>query len=69
MVTRDGDNKKLPPTPLPKEAIQIIEASLRRGKRVQIVNKPELNPMARALFQHFELVNFSGMKKVRSPEL
>jgi len=59
MVTRDGDNKKLPPTPLPKEAIQLIESSLRKGKRVQIVNKPELNPMARTLFQNFELSNLS----------
>jgi transcriptional regulator with GAF, ATPase, and Fis domain len=59
MVTRGGDKKKLPPTPLPNEAIQIIESSLRRGKRIQIVNKPELNPMARTLFKNFDLSNLS----------
>jgi transcriptional regulator with GAF, ATPase, and Fis domain len=59
MVTRGGNKKKLPPTPLPSEAIQIIESSLRRGKRIQIVNQPELNPLARTLFQNFDVSNLS----------
>jgi transcriptional regulator with GAF, ATPase, and Fis domain len=59
MVTRDGINKKLPPTPLPKEAIQFIESSLRAGKEVQIVNQPERHPVAQAVFQNLELSNLS----------
>jgi transcriptional regulator with GAF, ATPase, and Fis domain len=59
MVTRDGDDKKLPPTPLPKEAIQIIESSLRTGEQVQIVNQPERHPVALAILQNLELSNLS----------
>lgn len=59
MVTRDGNNKKLPSTPLPKEAMQIMESNLRKGKQVKIVNQPELDPISRTLFQNFELSNLS----------
>ncbi len=59
MVTRDGDIKKMPPTSLPKEAIQIIKSNLRTGNKVQIVNQPELNPISRTFFHNFELSNLS----------
>jgi transcriptional regulator with GAF, ATPase, and Fis domain len=59
MVTHDGDKKRLPPTPLSKEAIEHIETSLRTGKRVQIVDKPELHPITQALFRYSDLSKLS----------
>ena len=49
-VTRTGSKKPLPPTPMPKDAIRIIESRLRKWQDVMIVNRPELNPIFRTLF-------------------
>jgi transcriptional regulator with GAF, ATPase, and Fis domain len=61
MVTRDGNTQTLPPTPLSEEGIRLIESNLRNIQQVQIVNQPELNPIARSLLQNFDLSNLSFM--------
>lgn len=50
-VARTGSKKPFPPTPMPKEAIRRIESGLRAWQDVRIVNRPELDPVARTLFQ------------------
>ena len=59
MVSMNGDNRKLKPTALDKNAIRFIESSRRRPQQYIIVNQPKLNPVAQVLFKEFDLSDLS----------
>lgn len=59
MVTREGEKKRLPSTPLPKEAVRLIESTIRKGKHFVIVNQPENDPISQHLFKNFDLSDIS----------
>jgi transcriptional regulator with GAF, ATPase, and Fis domain len=59
MVSNHGDNKKLKPTALNKDAIRFIEDHRRSGQQYIIVNQPKLNLVAQVLFKEFDLSDLS----------
>jgi transcriptional regulator with GAF, ATPase, and Fis domain len=59
MVSCNGDNKKLKPTALDKDAIRAIESDRQTPQQYIIVNQPKLNPVARMLFKEFDLSDLS----------
>jgi transcriptional regulator with GAF, ATPase, and Fis domain len=59
MVSNHGDNKKLKPTALNKDAIRFIEDHRRSGEQYIIVNQPKLNLVAQVLFKEFDLSDLS----------
>lgn len=59
MVSGNGDNKRLKPTALDKDAIRFIESDRQSPQQYIIVNQPKLNPVARMLFKEFDLSDLS----------
>lgn len=59
MTTDNGDNKKLPITPLDKNTIRFIESGLQDLQQFKIVNEPRFNPVAQVLFKDFDLSHLS----------
>ena len=59
MVSINGDNRKLKPTALDKDAIHFIESSRQSTQQYLIVNQPRLNPVAKVLFREFDLSDLS----------
>lgn len=59
MVTREGVKKRLPSTPLPRDAVRLIESTIRKGTLFKIVNEPEKDPIARQLLKKFDLSDIS----------
>jgi transcriptional regulator with GAF, ATPase, and Fis domain len=64
MVSIDGDNRKLKPTALDKDAIRFIESIRQSPQQYIIVNQPKHNPVAKVLFREFDLSDLSFIAAV-----
>jgi len=58
-VTRSGSRKAFAAKQISKEAINRIESGLKTWQEVRIINRPELDPVAKTLFSHSDLSKLS----------